>query len=237
MFNFIEQKVSNTGNKYVECTIVDATNRERLLETFGDQLMGMVKDNFPCKLTDLKIVLGSNQRKVLHTISSTTCIELDDENIAGIAPKEIKLLDSKSATLEGIAISIDMSSLTFKHSCTKCSTFFEIGSGFYCCPSCNMMGTMENVATSKPNISFCLKDIDNNKHNFQLHASILENFTGHTVLNKVKLAAKHLCRMPSFFVKATNNIVTSMALEEVNAVTNMNINKDSHYVVSQPIEN
>ena len=125
-----------------------------------------------------------------------------------------------------------MSSLTVKHSCTKCSTFVGIDSGFYCCPSCNMIGTMESVATSKPNISFCFKDIDDNKHNFQVDASILENFTGHTVLNKVKLT-KHLCKMPSLFVKATNNIVTSMALKYVNAVTNMNINKDAVYIVSQ----
>ena len=194
--------------------------------------MGKAKDNLPCKLTDLKVVLGSNQRKVLHTTSSTTYIDVDDENIAGIVPKEIKLLDSKSVTLKGTVISIDMSSLTAKPSCTKCSTFVETDSGFYCCPSCILMGTMENVPTSKSNISFCFKDIVNNKHIFQVDASILENFTGHTVLNKVKLA-KHLCKMPSFFVKVANNVVTSMALKEVNAVTNMNINKDADYFVSQ----
>ena len=103
-FNFSEQKISNAGNKYVECTIVDATNRERLLK---------VKDNLPCKLSDLKVVLGSNQRKVLHTTSSTTCIDFDDENIAGIVPKEIKLLDNKSVTLEGTVISIDMSVISY----------------------------------------------------------------------------------------------------------------------------
>ena len=62
--------------------------------------MGKVQDNLPCKFTDLKVVLCSNQRKVLHTTSSTTCIDVDDENIARIVPKEIKLLDSKSVTLE-----------------------------------------------------------------------------------------------------------------------------------------
>ena len=149
LFNFSEQKVSNAGNKYIACTIVNATNCERLLKIFGDQLIGKIKDNSACKLTDLKVALGSNQRKVLHTTSSTTCIDMDDENIAGIVPKEIKLLDSKQETFEGTVISIDMSSLTVKHSCTKCSTFVEIDSGFYCCPSCNMMGTMESVATSK----------------------------------------------------------------------------------------
>ena len=39
--------------------------------------------------------------------------------------------------------------------------------------------------------------------------------------------------MPSFFVKVTNNVVTNMALKEVNAATNMNINKDADDVVSQ----
>ena len=68
------------------------TNRERLPKIIGDQLIGKVKDNSPWKLTDLKVVLGSNQRKVLHTSSSTTCTAVDDENIAGIVSKEIKLL-------------------------------------------------------------------------------------------------------------------------------------------------
>ena len=198
LFNFNEQKVSNAENKDIECTIVDATNRERLLKIFGDQLVDKVKDNLACKLTDLKAVLGSNQRKVLHTTSSTTCIDVDDKNIAGIVPKEIKLLNSKLATLEGTVISTDMPSLTAKHSYPKCSTFVETDSGLYCCPSCNMMGTMESVTTSKPNISFYFKDIESNKQ-FQVDASVLVNFTGHAVLNKVKLA-KHLCKMPSFFV-------------------------------------
>ena len=89
------------------------------------------------------------------------------------------------------------------------------------------MGTIESVSK----MSFSFNNIENNKYNFQVGVSILENFTGHTVLNKLKLT-KHLCKMPSFFVKVTNNVVTSMALE-VNAVTNMNINKDSDDVVSQ----
>ena len=49
------------------------------------------------------------------------------------------------------------------------------------------MGTMESVTTSKPKISVYLKDLENNKHNIQVDASILESFVGHTVLNKVKL--------------------------------------------------
>ena len=31
LFNFGKQKVINAGNKYIDCTIVDATNRERSL--------------------------------------------------------------------------------------------------------------------------------------------------------------------------------------------------------------
>ena len=34
LFNFSEQKVNNAGNKYIECTIVDVTNCERLLKNF-----------------------------------------------------------------------------------------------------------------------------------------------------------------------------------------------------------
>ena len=32
LFNFSERKISDAGNKYIECTTVDATNRERLLK-------------------------------------------------------------------------------------------------------------------------------------------------------------------------------------------------------------
>ena len=85
-----------------------------------------------------------------------------------------------------------MPSLTVKHSCTKCSAFDEIDSGFYCCSSSYMMGTKECATTSKPNILFCFKDTENNKYNFQVDASVLENLTGHTFLNKVKLAKMSL---------------------------------------------
>ena len=86
---------------------------------------------------------------MLHTTSSSACVEVNGENIV---PKEIKLLDIKLETLEGTVISIDMSSVTVKHLCTKCSTFVEIDSDFYCCLSCNRMGSMESVTTSKPKI-------------------------------------------------------------------------------------
>ena len=85
-----------------------------------------------------------------------------------------------------------------------------------------MMGTMESVAKLKPKISLCFKDVQNNKH----------NFTAHKILSIVKLA-NHLCKMQSFFVKVTNNALTSMELKEVCPVTNMNINKDADDVVSQ----
>lgn len=58
-------------------------------------MIGKVKDNSAWKLTNLKVVFGSNQRKVLHTSSSTTCTDVDDENIAGIVSKEIKPPDSE----------------------------------------------------------------------------------------------------------------------------------------------
>ena len=132
LFKFSEQKVSNAGNKYIVCTTVYAPNRKRLLKIFGDQLIDKVKRNSACKLTDLKVVLCLSQRKVLHTTSSATCIDVDDKSIAWIVPEEIKLLDTKLATLKGTATSIDMSSLTGKHSSAKCSAFVEIDSGFYC---------------------------------------------------------------------------------------------------------
>lgn len=68
---------------------------------------------------------------------------------------------------------------------------------------------------------FLKKDIKSNKNNFKVDSSILENFTGHTALNKAKLA-KHLCK-----------IVTSIDFKEINLVTNMGINKDADDFVSQ----
>lgn len=60
----------------------------------------------------------------------------------------------------------------------------------------------------------------------KVDASILENFTVHTVLNKVN-SAKHFCKMPSFFVKVSNNVVTRMKSNEVNPATHMHNNKDT----------
>ena len=65
-FGFREQNVNNGGNKYNKCIAGNATNRIRSLNIFGDQLIGKVKGNSACKLTDLKLVLGSNQRRVTY---------------------------------------------------------------------------------------------------------------------------------------------------------------------------
>ena len=178
-----------------------------------------MKENSACKSTDLKIVLGQDQRKVLHTTTSTTFIDVSDENVVGIKAKEVTDIedtDTDDLVLEGTVISIDMASLTVLHTCARCSASVVIDSGFYCCASCNMMGTMDSIITSKPKIGFCFKDIKNNKHNLQTDASLLENFTGHTVLNKVKLAM-HLCKMPPFLLKVNNNDVTSMELKDANS--------------------
>ena len=88
-----------------------------------------------------------------------------------------------------------------------------------------MMGTMESVTTSKPKMSFCFKDMEN-RNNFKVDASILEKFTEHTVLNKVN-SAKHFCIFFSFFVKVSNNVVTTMKSNEVNPATHMHNNKDT----------
>ena len=67
-------------------------NRERSIKIFGDQLIDKVKDKSACKLTDLKVVLGSNQWKALHPTSSTTCIDENEQDIVAIVPKEIHLV-------------------------------------------------------------------------------------------------------------------------------------------------
>ena len=90
------------------------------------------------------------------------------------------------------------------------------------------MGTMESVTTSKPKMSFYFKDMED-RNNLQVDASILEKFTEHTVLNKVK-SAKHFSKIPSFFVKVSNNVVTRMKPNEVNPATHMHNNKDTDVV-------
>ena len=106
-------------------------------------------------------------------------------------------LNRTETVLEGTVISIDMSSLAVLHLCAKCSTSIEVNAGFYCCSSCNMMGTIDSVTIIKPKIGFCFKDLQKTKHDLEAEAILLENFTGHTVLNKLKLAM-HLCKMPPF---------------------------------------
>ena len=162
---------------------------------------------------------------MLHK-TSTTGIDMNGEKINRIVPKEIKLLDTKLAALEGTVISIDISSLTVKS--TYVPSILHLLRQILvsnCCSSCKMMGTMESVTTSKPKMSFCFKDMEN-RNNFKVDASILENFTVHTVLNKVN-SAKHFCKMPSFFVKVSNNVVTRMKSNEVNPATHMHNNKDT----------
>ena len=36
LFNFSEIKTSSAGNNYLECAIIDTTNRERQLKIFGN---------------------------------------------------------------------------------------------------------------------------------------------------------------------------------------------------------
>ena len=124
---------------------------------------------------------------------------MNKKEFAGIVQREFKLLDTKLTTLEGTVLSIYLSSLTIKHSCTKFSAFIEADSGFYCCPSCNMV-CMASVTTTKPNVSFCFIYIENKKNNVQLDTSNLEKLIGHKVLNQVKLA-KNLCKVPSFLLR------------------------------------
>ena len=152
-----------------------------------------MKGNYACKLSDLKVVLGVDQRKVLHTTTSTICIGMSDEDVVGPETKQVKNDEIKETVLEGIVISIDMSSLMVFHLCTRCSASVGIESVFYSCSSCSMMGTMDSVNTFKPKIAFCFKDLQNNKHNLEVGAALLEDFTVHTILNKLKLEMQNAC--------------------------------------------
>ena len=96
------------------------------------------------------------------------------------------------------------------------------------------MGARESATTLRTNISRCVKNIENDNHNFQNGASLLENFTWQANLYKLKIEiSKPFCKMSPFFIKVTNNVVTIMELKEVSFITNMSISKDADDVVSQ----
>ena len=113
-------------------------------------------------------------------------------------------------SLEGKVISVDMASMSVLHLCTRCSSSEELESGFYCYTSCHMMGTMESATTSKPKVTFCFLDKNKLQNELYCEAVTIENFTGHAVLNKIKLAT-HLCKMPAIIIHVdSNNFVTAM---------------------------
>ena len=64
-----------------------------------------------------------------------------------------------------------------KKSCARCSASVDLESGFYCCSSCQMMGTMDSVDTCEPKIGFCFKDTNSIKHNFETDAALLEAYS------------------------------------------------------------
>ena len=39
LLNFSEQKITKGGNRYIKCTIIDATDVERSLKHFGEHLV------------------------------------------------------------------------------------------------------------------------------------------------------------------------------------------------------
>ena len=83
---------------------------------------------------------------------------MNGEKINRIVPKEIKLLDTKLAALEGTVISIDISSLTVKSTYVPSILhLLRLILVSNCCSSCKMMGTMESATTSNQKCHFVLK--------------------------------------------------------------------------------
>ena len=91
---------------------------------------------------------------MLHTSGSSTCTVVEDKSLADlvVAVEENSGEQKKETNVEGTVISIDMSSLAALHLCARCSASVDIESGFYCCSSCQMMGTMDSVNTCIPKI-------------------------------------------------------------------------------------
>jgi len=209
IFNFSEIKTSASETRYIETEIIDKTKSKRTLKIFNS-LIEQVKEGGAYKLTDVKVILGHDQKKILHTTTSTKCTESEDIEITSLEVTQTKK-ENQSRSIEGKVISIDTSSMSVLHLCSKCSTPVELESGFYCCQTCGMMGTMESVKSSKQTIDFCFLDSSNQtQYNFQCDPLIIENITGYPVLNKIKFATQ-LCKIDHLLIEVDqNNIVLKM---------------------------
>ena len=104
-------KVSNIGNPYVECVVIDKTKTKCDMKLIGD-LRNSVENECVYKFTDVK-VLGANRRKILDSSTSTTATKIVDET-------EEMEQGGANKILEGIVVSIDTVSLMIMHSCGRC---------------------------------------------------------------------------------------------------------------------
>ena len=120
LFNLSEVKTSNAGNQYIDCTIIDTTNRVRSMKVFGD-LMHVIKEHLTCKLTDMRVLLGAEQRKVLHTTTSTACVTIEDEDVVALETEKNENETETEKVIEGIVISVDVASLDVLSVCSTCS--------------------------------------------------------------------------------------------------------------------
>lgn len=99
-------------------------NVEQSLKVFGD-LMNEVKEYTLCKLTDLKVVLGSDRREMLYTTMSTKYVNINNQNVDNIKPKHVKEKDAHKA-LEGSVISIHIPSQAVVYAYNRFSATVEV---------------------------------------------------------------------------------------------------------------
>lgn len=203
VFNVSEDKVSKAGTPYKECSIVDKTNLQCSMKVFGE-LRNIIENDGVYKFTDVNILLKSNE-KILHTTTSSIIQPNNDQEILAIETGSLDL--PQEITYEGIVISVDLSTLSLKHLCEKCGIDIELEGGVYHCEHCDVIGTKDSMQTTQNKVTFTFKDLNQATHVFQCDHSILENLTGHTTMNKKKLAID-LCKFPKLKVHVnTLNIV------------------------------
>ena len=208
IYAFSPEKVSVNGTPYIQCKVIDKT-RNRDLKIFRDLIPKVVEIQV-YKFNDLKVLIGGDMQKVLHTTTSTTIEAIDDISLSEIEVDVAILTEEEIKSIKGKVVSIDMRSIGVSYGCSRCFTIVEISEGFFLCDSCSLVGAADTVQSKKTDISFVFKDESNILHNLISNAELVEKFTEHTVRNKFQLG-KCFMKMDQFTIIYKHpNIVQDM---------------------------
>ena len=177
LVDFLERKLSANNIPYIECTAIDKASRSRKMKIFAS-LIDQVTQDHTYKFTDIKIVLGSQQTKALHTQASTTVTAIDDELLQSVHVEHDQD-EQKTRSISGKIINVDKTTIGIIYICSNndCRAKVQVQDGIYDC-ECNSMGTIDDLMCVKSDIKFTVKDDKNLKYRLEVNADMLEEFTG-----------------------------------------------------------